>query len=218
MKIHQAGYPLLAKALAAYACAVVLTYFLLPLAFFPVLAVATLLLLFMINFFRSPCREVIPDDGAILSAADGRVVAIEETFESEHLKRPCLQVSVFMNIFNVHVNWFAVNGAVTYIKHHPGRHMAAYLPKSSADNERATIAIRTPSGEEIVMRQIAGAMARRVVTYAAEGKEARQDRHAGFIKFGSRVDLFLPLDADVRVRLGQKVTGARTIIGTFKKP
>ncbi|MDR2413951.1 MAG: phosphatidylserine decarboxylase family protein [Odoribacteraceae bacterium] len=217
MKIHQAGYPLLAKALATYACANTLVFFFLPVALLPALVVTSLLLLFMINFFRSPRREVAVDDDAILSAADGRVVAIEETFEAEYLKRRCLQVSVFMNVYNVHANWFPVNGTVTYVKHHPGRHLAAYLPKSSSANERATIAIRTPAGEEIAARQIAGALARRIVTYAVAGEEARQDRHAGFIKFGSRVDLFLPLDVEIRVRVGQKVTAARTIIGTFKK-
>ncbi|MDR0765632.1 MAG: phosphatidylserine decarboxylase family protein [Odoribacteraceae bacterium] len=218
MKIHKAGYPLLAKALVTYACVNTLMFVALPVAFPHVLVATSLLLLFMLNFFRSPCREIPVDDRVILSAADGRVVVIEETFEAEYLKRPCLQVSVFMSIFNVHVNWFAVNGTVTYVKHHPGKHLIAYLPKSSLDNERATVAIRASAGEEIVTRQIAGALARRIVTYAAEGREARQDRHLGFIKFGSRVDLFLPLDTAIHVRLGQKVTGGQTIIGTFKQP
>ena len=182
-----------------------------------VLAMTTVLYLLVLNFFRSPARAIVVDDDVVISPADGRVVVIEETVETEYLKRPCLQVSVFMNIFNVHINWFAVNGMVTYVKHHRGRHAAAYLPKSSTGNERATVVMRLPRGEEIVSRQIAGAMARRVVTYAAVGKEARQDRHVGFIKFGSRVDLFLPLDTRICVRVGEKVTGGRTIIGTFNK-
>ncbi|MDR2130485.1 MAG: phosphatidylserine decarboxylase family protein [Odoribacteraceae bacterium] len=216
MKIHKAGYPLLVKALVVYAGVNVPVCLTLPVARYVVLAVTTLLYLLVLNFFRFPRRQITVDDNTILAPADGRIVVIEETFESEYLKRPCLQVSVFMNIFNVHINWFAVNGTITYFKHHPGRHVAAYLPKSSSENERATIAIRTPAGEEVVMRQIAGAMAHRIVSYATEGTEARQDRHAGFIKFGSRVDLFLPLDTMICVRLSEKVTGSRTILGRFK--
>ncbi|MDR1274227.1 MAG: phosphatidylserine decarboxylase family protein [Odoribacteraceae bacterium] len=218
MRIHRAGYPLLLKALVVYVGVNVAMYLLVPVAVacHVVLAVTSVLYLFLLNFFRSPRRAVVVDAGTVLAPADGRVVVVEETFEGEYLKRRCLQVSIFMNIFNVHVNWFAANGTVTYVKHHPGRHVAAYLPKSSTDNERSTIAIRRANGEEIVMRQIAGALARRVVTYAVEGEEARQDCHAGFIKFGSRVDLFLPPGTDVRVLVGQKVTGSRTIIGTLK--
>lgn len=209
---------MLLKALVVYVGVNVAMYLLVPVAVacHVVLAVTSVLYLFLLNFFRSPRRAVVVDAGTVLAPADGRVVVVEETFEGEYLKRRCLQVSIFMNIFNVHVNWFAANGTVTYVKHHPGRHVAAYLPKSSTDNERSTIAIRRANGEEIVMRQIAGALARRVVTYAVEGEEARQDCHAGFIKFGSRVDLFLPPGTDVRVLVGQKVTGSRTIIGTLK--
>jgi phosphatidylserine decarboxylase len=208
----------LVKALVVYAGVNAAMYLFVPVAVacHVVLAVTSILYLFLLNFFRSPRRAVVVDAGSVLAPADGRVVVVEETFEGEYLKRQCLQVSIFMNIFNVHVNWFAANGTVIYVKHHPGRHVAAYLPKSSTDNERSTIAIRRDNGEEIVMRQIAGALARRVVTYAVEGGEARQDRHAGFIKFGSRVDLFLPLDAEVRVLVGQKVTGSRTVIGMLK--
>jgi phosphatidylserine decarboxylase len=182
------------------------------------MGVTGVLYLFLLNFFRSPARVVDVNAGVVLAPADGRVVVVEETFEGEYLNRACLQVSIFMNIFNVHANWFPVNGIVTRVKHHPGRHAAAYLPKSSKDNERSTIAIRLPSGEEIVMRQIAGALARRVVIYAGEGEEARQDKHAGFIKFGSRVDLFLPTDTKVHVSVGQKVVASRTIIGTLQNP
>jgi phosphatidylserine decarboxylase len=219
MRIHKAGYPLLTKVLLAYAVVNAVLFGVFPGTWGArvVLAATSVLCLLVLNFFRSPRRAVAVDDNAIIAPADGRIVVIEETVETEYLKRPCLQVSIFMNIFNVHANWFAVNGTVTYYKHHPGRHAAAYLPKSSTDNERATIAIRTPAGEEIVMRQVAGAMARRIVTYAVAGEEARQERHAGFIKFGSRVDLFLPPGTDVRARLGQKVTGGRSVIGTFQK-
>ena len=154
----------------------------------------------------------------LYAPADGKIVVIEETFEPEYLKKQCIQVSIFMNIFNVHINWFPVNGIIKFFKYHPGRYMAAYLPKSSTENERTTIAIETTNGQEIVMRQIAGAMAKRIVSYAPVGGVARQDEHAGFIKFGSRVDLYLPLGTEIDVKLGQKVTGSQTLIGTFQKP
>jgi phosphatidylserine decarboxylase len=218
MKIHQAGYPLLIKTLAACIVVNAATFLLFPgtTTRYAVLAFTVITYLFLVNFFRSPRRQPVVDANAVVAPADGRVVVVEETYEGEYLKRPCLQVSIFMNIFNVHVNWFAVAGTVTHVRHHPGRHLVAYLPKSSTDNERSTIAIRTANGEEIVMRQIAGAMARRVVTYAVEGGEARQDAHAGFIKFGSRVDIFLPVGTPVHVDVGQKVTGAHTLIGTLR--
>lgn len=122
-----------------------------------------------------------------------------------------------MNIFNVHINWFPVNGIVKYFKYHKGNFAAAYLPKSSTENERTSIVIETGDGQEILMRQIAGAMARRIVSYAPVGEISRQDKHAGFIKFGSRVDLFLPLGTQIEVRLGQKTVGSQTIIGRFSK-
>ena len=181
------------------------------------LAVSAIFYLFCLYFFRSPQRIVRVDDDVILAPADGKIVVIEETFEPEYLKKQCLQVSIFMSVFNVHINWYPINGVVSFFKYHQGKYMAAYLPKSSTENERTSIAIKHLMGEEILMRQIAGAMAKRIVSYAEAGQPARQDRHAGFIKFGSRVDLFLPLDTDIRVQLGQKVTGSQTIIGTFRK-
>jgi phosphatidylserine decarboxylase len=218
MKIHQAGYSLLIKTLAACIVVNAATFILFPgtTTRYVVLAFTVITYLFLLNFFRSPRRQPAVDAHAVIAPADGRVVVVEETYEGEYLKRPCLQVSIFMNIFNVHVNWFAIAGTVTHVRHHPGRHLVAYLPKSSTDNERSTIAIRSVDGEEIVMRQIAGAMARRVVTYAVEGSKARQDMHAGFIKFGSRVDIFLPVGTPVHVDVGQKVTGARTLIATLR--
>ena len=155
-------------------------------------------------------------DNTILAPADGKIVVIEETEEPEYFKDRRLQVSIFMNIFNVHINWFPVNGVIKYFKYHKGNFAAAYLPKSSTDNERTTIVIECNNGKTVLMRQIAGAMAKRIVSYAPVGGQARQDQHAGFIKFGSRVDLFLPLGTQIEVKLGQKTTGSQTIIGTFK--
>ena len=220
MKIHKAGHILLFKAFVLFAFINVLVYAFIPniIVFRAVLIVSSILYLLMVNFFRFPNRHIIVKDNTILAPADGKIVVIEETFEPEYLKKQCIQVSIFMNIFNVHINWFPVNGIIKFFKYKPGRYMAAYLPKSSTENERTTIAIETTNGQEIVMRQIAGAMAKRIVSYAPVGGVARQDEHAGFIKFGSRVDLYLPLGTEIDVKLGQKVTGSQTLIGTFQKP
>ena len=220
MKIHKAGHILLFKAFVLFAFINVLVYAFIPniIVFRAVLIVSSILYLLMVNFFRFPNRHILVKDNTILAPADGKIVVIEETFEPEYLKKQCIQVSIFMNIFNVHINWFPVNGIIKFFKYHPGRYMAAYLPKSSTENERTTIAIETTNGQEIVMRQIAGAMAKRIVSYAPVGGVARQDEHAGFIKFGSRVDLYLPLGTEIDVKLGQKVTGSQTLIGTFQKP
>ena len=217
MKIHKAGHILLFKAFVLFAFINVLVYAFIPniIVFRAVLIVSSILYLLMVNFFRFPNRHIIVKDNTILAPADGKIVVVEETFEPEYLKKQCIQVSIFMNIFNVHINWFPVNGIIKFFKYHQGRYMAAYLPKSSTENERTTIAIETSNGQEIVMRQIAGAMAKRIVSYAPVGGVARQDEHAGFIKFGSRVDLYLPLGTKIDVKLGQKVTGSQTLIGTF---
>lgn len=165
----------------------------------------------VVNFFRSPRRHFPGDpENAVVSSADGKVVAVEEVFENEYLHTRCIQVSVFMSILNVHANWFPVDGKVIYSKHHSGRFMAAWLPKSSTENERSTVVIETPAGQKILMRQIAGAMARRIVTYAEPGIEACVDDHMGFIKLGSRIDLFLPLGTDILVSLGDKTVGCLT--------
>ena len=220
MKIHKAGYTLLFKAFVLFAFINVLVYAFIPniIVFRAVLIVSGILYLLMVNFFRFPNRHIVVKDNTILAPADGKIVVVEETFEPEYLKKQCIQVSIFMNIFNVHINWFPVNGIIKFFKYHPGRYMAAYLPKSSTENERTTIAIEATNGQEIVMRQIAGAMAKRIVSYAPVGGKARQNEHAGFIKFGSRVDLYLPLGTKIDVKLGQKVTGSQTLIGTFQEP
>lgn len=168
----------------------------------------------VVNFFRSPKRIFHGDrTNVVVASADGTVVALEETFEPEYLKCKCIQLSVFMSVFNVHANWFPVDGEVVYTKHHSGRFMAAYLPKSSTENERSTVVIRTADGQLVLMRQIAGAMARRIVTYARAGEEANIEDHMGFIKFGSRVDLFLPLGTTITVKIGDTTTGGVTEVG-----
>ncbi len=170
----------------------------------------------VVNFFRSPRRQFPGNPvNAVVSAADGKVVALEETYESEYLKCRCIQLSVFMSPLNVHANWFPVDGEVIYARHHSGRFLAAYLPKSSTENERSTVVIRTPSGQEVLMRQVAGAMARRIVTYAKPGDEASIEDHMGFIKFGSRIDLYLPLGTQIMVKIGDATIGGVTQVGKF---
>jgi len=182
-----------------------------------VTSVSGILFLLVVNFFRSPRRRFRGNrENVVVASADGKVVALERTFEDEYLHREVIQLSVFMSILNVHANWFPVDGEVIFSKHHPGRFMAAYLPKSSTENERSTVVIRTEDGQEILMRQVAGAMARRIVTYARPGDEASIEDHMGFIKFGSRVDLYLPLDTEIFVKIGDKTTGGITEVGRLK--
>lgn len=217
MTLHKAGFGLLVKAFCIFAIINLLVYYFVDysVVFWIVLSISIILYALMVNFFRFPNRLIIMDDNKILAPADGKIVVIEETEENEYFKDKRIQVSIFMNIFNVHINWFPVNGIVKYFKYHKGNFAAAYLPKSSTENERTTIVVEAKNGQEILMRQIAGAMARRIVCYAKVGDKASQDKHAGFIKFGSRVDLFLPLGTKINVELDQKTVGSQTVIGTF---
>lgn len=180
-------------------------------------SVSAVLYLLLVNFFRSPKRHFIGDrHNVVVSSADGKVVALEEVYEPEYLKCRCIQLSVFMTVLNVHANWFPVDGEVIYTKHHSGRFLAAYLPKSSTENERSTVVIRANNGQLVLMRQIAGAMARRIVTYAQPGVEASIEDHMGFIKFGSRIDLYLPLGTEIFVKIGDKTIGGITEVGRLK--
>lgn len=191
---------------------------------FPTLALAITTILsagimvFFAYFFRNPTRVVeIDDPGLVIAPADGRVVVVEPTDEMEYFGDKRIQVSIFMSVFNVHANWYPVGGKVIKAVHHNGRHMAAYLPKSSHENERSTVVIETPSKTQILVRQIAGALARRIVTYAHAGKECHLNEHLGFIKFGSRVDIYLPLDTEIFVEVGEKTTGNETIIARLNE-
>lgn len=219
MTLHKAGFGILLKVLAALIILNGAAFYFIDnhTIAYTILIITSLLYLFVVNFFRFPNRVIILDDNTILAPADGKIVVIEETEETEYFKDRRIQVSIFMNIFNVHINWFPVNGIVRYFKYHKGNFAAAYLPKSSTENERTTIVIECKNGESVLMRQIAGAMAKRIVSYAPVGEKAKQDKHAGFIKFGSRVDLFLPLGTEINVKLGQKTTGSQTVIGTFDR-
>ena len=172
----------------------------------------TAFLIFVLRFFRYPHRAIDLKPNSVLSPADGQIVAIEETMESEYFGDRRLQVSVFMSVNNVHINWMPVPGVIKYFKHHRGKFMAAYLPKSSTDNERATTVIQMADETEILARQIAGAVAKRIITYSKVGAGVTQRNELGFIRFGSRVDLFLPIGTKVNVELCQYVTGSQTVI------
>lgn len=173
---------------------------------------ALVVLVLVLQFFRNPSRNTVLNDKHILSPVDGKVVIIEEVFEKEYFKDQRLQVSIFMSPINVHVTRYPMSGEVTFSKYHPGKYLVAWHPKSSELNERTTIVVKNDIFGEVLYRQIAGAVARRIVNYATEGEKAVQGEDAGFIKFGSRVDLFLPLGTDVNVALNEVVRGGETII------
>ena len=183
-----------------------------------IVTVASLVIyLLMVNFFRSP-KRIFPGDveDVIVAPADGKVVVIEKVFEPDYFKDERIQISIFMSPTNVHANWYPVDGVVTCVRHQKGKFHKAWLPKASTENERSLVAIKMADGREILVRQIAGAMARRIVTYSAEGDECFIDQHLGFIKFGSRVYLYLPLDVEILVELGQKTVGNETVIAKIR--
>ncbi len=175
-------------------------------------------ILFVMMFFRNPKRRLFIEEGAIIAPADGKVVVIEETTENEYFKDRRLQVSIFMSVKNVHINRTPISGQVKYFKYHPGKYLLAWDPKSSTENERTTYVIEDEDDNmEILMRQIAGTVARRIKFYVEEGDEVTQGSEFGFIKFGSRVDLFLPLDSKVEVNIGEKVKGGQTVIARIAR-
>lgn len=179
-----------------------------------ILLLSAVLLVFVTYFFRNPRRILeVSDPNLLIAPADGRVVVIEPTTENEYFHDQRLQVSIFMSPFNVHVNWYPIEGKVLASEHQDGYHKGAWLPKSSTENERSLVVIETPNKVQIAVRQIAGAMARRIVTYAKAGGHSHRNEHFGFIKFGSRVDMYLPLDTEIFVSVGEQVTGNETIIG-----
>lgn len=177
-----------------------------------VIIISLVLLVIVLQFFRNPPVKATIGDNLVTSPADGKVVVIEEVEEAEYFKGKRLQVSVFMSPFNVHVNRNPITGLVKYFKYHPGKYLVAWHPKSSTENERTTTVIQSKAGTEILFRQIAGALAKRIVWYVKEGEYVAQGHEMGFIKFGSRIDIFLPLDAKVKVELNQKVKGGVSVI------
>ena len=219
MKIHHEGTNILVLLFIVLAAVNAPVWLFLPPPLLPTIctAVSLLFYIFVFNFFRCPRRNYRgPRKDMVVSSVDGRVVVVEKTFEPEFIKGEAIQVSVFMSPLNVHANWFPLNGEVVYVRHHAGRFLSAYLPKSSTENERSTIGIIAENGQKVTVRQVAGAMARRIVTYAREGEKADIDEHLGFIKFGSRVDIYLPVDADILVKLEQKTSGGLTPLAALK--
>jgi phosphatidylserine decarboxylase len=179
-----------------------------------IMLVILFFLIMILQFFRNPKRVVSISDSHIISPVDGKVVVIEEVFESEYFKDKRLQVSIFMSPINVHVTRYPVNGKINFSKYHPGKYLVAWHPKASTENERTTIVVENSNFGEVLYRQVAGALAKRIVNYAQEGMQVVQGTDAGFIKFGSRVDLYLPLGTEINVKLNQKAVGGKTIIAT----
>jgi len=218
MKIHKEGYQIILTAfvilvILASGAAFLLSGLLILMC--AILFVLSGVFIFVVRFFRYPQRPISFGIDNIICPADGKVVAIEEVEEKEYFKGKRIQVSVFMSPNNVHVNFFPIAGKVVYSKYHSGKYLVAWHPKSSEENERTTVVIQGEGKHIVLMRQIAGAVARRIVCYAKENQVAEQGGEMGFIKFGSRVDLFLPLGTIVDVKIGQKVTGRTTVIGRF---
>lgn len=217
MKIDKEGYAIIRNSgialLLILLCAYLLEFSPLALAW----AIFSIFIwLMVVRFFRVPSRERRCDEDLVYSVADGTVVAIEKTYEEEYFKAERIQVSVFMSIWDVHANWFPIAGKVVYFKHHHGKFLVAWHPKSSTENERTTTVVENERGK-IMFRQVAGLVAKRIVSYAVVGETVEQNSRVGFIKFGSRIDLFLPLDAEVEVEIGDKVIGTESVIAVLPK-
>lgn len=183
---------------------------------YPLAVIPMFFMGFVLFFFRVPNRTTVPGDNVVTSVADGKVVVIDKVFEPEYLKSECIQVSVYMDFFNVHVNYWPIDGEVTYYKYHPGKYMLAYLPKASELNEHTSTAVRSDYGE-VFFKQLAGTFARRIVCHAKLGNTEVKGDECGIIKFGSRIDMYLPLDAEIRVKLGDCVRACESVIAELKK-
>ena len=215
MTIHKEGYTSIALCILFIFVLNALIQFYYPQAYtvkWIIYILSFLLFIIILQFFRSPSIKVSTDEALVLCPADGKVVVIEETVETEYLKDKRIQISVFMSPVNVHVNRNPIAGVIKYFKYNAGKYLVAWHPKSSTENERTTIVIENSAGVAVLFRQIAGAMARRIVWYVHEGDKVEQGEQFGFIKFGSRVDVFLPLGSTVKVGIGQVVKGGRTVL------
>ena len=218
MIIHKDCYSTIIKVWLGGALALFLIFMFIPWAAVSyILATIPLFVMgFVMFFFRVPQRSTVPGDNVVTSVADGRVVVVEKVFEAEHLNCECMQVSVYMDFFNVHVNYWPIDGEVTYYKYHPGKYMLAYLPKASELNEHTSVGIKSPYGE-ILFKQLAGTFARRIVCYAKPGNQELKGDQCGIIKFGSRIDMYLPLDADIKVQIGDYVRACESVIAELRK-
>lgn len=219
IRIHREGTHILAVGLALVIAVNAAFYFGFEckIPFYVVASFSLIVYGIMVNFFRCPIRLFGQEtEKVVVAPADGKIVVVEEMEENEYFHDRRIMVSIFMSLVNVHANWYPVDGTVKKVSHKDGKFMKAWLPKASTDNESSTVVIETPEGVEIMVRQIAGAMARRIVTYAEPSEECYIDEHLGFIKFGSRVDVFLPPGTEVLVKLGQLTTGNQTVIAKLK--
>lgn len=218
MTIHKEGYKIIATSTILFGIINVSFFYFFsfssPILGISIFAVTMILLFFVISFFRIPKRKLTVDENAIVAPADGKVVVIEETLADEYFTDKRIQVSIFMSPLNVHVNRNTISGEVVYSQYHKGKYLVAWHPKSSTENERHSVVYRK-NGKEILVKQIAGAMAKRIVNYLKPGQQVRQGEEMGFIKFGSRVDLLLPLEAKVQVKIGDKPKGGVTVIATW---
>lgn len=215
MKIHKEGRNIIIGTLILIVLTAVIVSFIHPEQttwHWITYAALVVFFLFIVRFFRVPNRPTNLLPNKILSACDGKVVVIEEVYEKEYFKDKRLQVSVFMSTNNVHVNWFPISGKVSYVKYHPGKKIVAWHPKSSEKNEHSSVVVKTENDKEVLIRQIAGTVARRIVCYPKEGDRAVQGEELGFIKFGSRIDIFLPLNAEIKVSLKDRVKGKQTVL------
>jgi phosphatidylserine decarboxylase len=219
MTFHKEGYPSIVLVLIVSAVLNAITHIFLsdyPWAIYLGYAISLFLIIIILQFFRSPNRTVITNENHIISPCDGKVVVIEEVQETEFINEKRIQVSIFMSPINVHNNRYPIAGTLKNFKYHPGKFLVAWHPKSSTENERTTALVEDAKGRSVLFRQIAGALARRIVFYGKEGDKVEQGTECGFIKFGSRVDLFLPIGTKINVALEQKVTGGVDVIGEFQ--
>ncbi|RIV18299.1 phosphatidylserine decarboxylase family protein [Fibrisoma montanum] len=216
MRLHREGYTIMLTTGLVLLALNLLAYFYLfssqPTAIVVLLVASLILFGLVVQFFRVPNRQLTVAESQVIAPADGTIVVIEETEESEYFKERRRQISIFMSPLNVHVNRNPVTGIIRYFKYYPGKYLVAWHPKSSTENERTTIVIQLANGVEVLLRQIAGAVARRIVWYVKENQPVEQGTELGFIKFGSRVDVFLPLDAEVKVKIGDRTKGGVTVL------
>ena len=214
MKIHKEGYTTIVLAILILSIINFLIYKYFPLLILQIIIVlaSTILFYLILHFFRNPVRNVEINNNHIIAPSDGKLVVVEDVFENEFLKEDCTQLSIFMSPLNVHKQWYPVNGKIIYSKNHKGKYLVAWHPKSSLENERSTIVIETEQSHKILFRQIAGAVARRICNYSKEGVIVNQKMEAGFIKFGSRIDVFIPKKAKIKVSLNDIIIVGKTIL------
>lgn len=218
MKLHYEGYKIILVTFIVLALLTYATWYFIPWTVLQIVIYIGFFVEFIwtVSFFRVPKRVINTNENHILSSADGKIVTVEEVNETEYFNDRRIMISVFMSPFNIHVNWYPFNGKVIYTKYHKGKFLVAYNPKSSIDNERNSLVLEKEPGKAVLIRQVAGIMARRIISYAKKSDVAVQGEEFGIILFGSRVDFFLPIESKINVKIGQKVRAQKTVIAYFK--